>query len=213
MVSVLRSVSATVTEGTVTEQVRILIAEDDPQDLENLVTILQNEGYLVDGARNGEEALQRLRENPYQMVITDLRMPKQDGLEVLARIREDYPRVGVMVITGYPSLDSSIQSLRGEAFDYIVKPFDVDYLKLRVANCLERMRSQGEVDFERVAQTFGLTGREIEVVQNLYQGLSNAEIASNLKISEGTVKIHLEHVFRKAGVKSRTALLARIRDL
>lgn len=196
-----------------TEQVRILIAEDDPQDLENLVTILQNEGYLVDGARNGEEALQRLRENPYQMVITDLRMPKQDGLEVLARIREDYPRVGVMVITGYPSLDSSIQSLRGEAFDYIVKPFDVDYLKLRVANCLERMRSQGEVDFERVAQTFGLTGREIEVVQNLYQGLSNAEIASNLKISEGTVKIHLEHVFRKAGVKSRTALLARIRDL
>jgi len=197
----------------VTEQVRILIAEDDPQDLENLVTILQNEGYLVDGARNGEEALQRLRENPYQMVITDLRMPKQDGLEVLARIREDYPRVGVMVITGYPSLDSSIQSLRGEAFDYIVKPFDVDYLKLRVANCLERMRSQGEVDFERVAQTFGLTGREIEVVQNLYQGLSNAEIASNLKISEGTVKIHLEHVFRKAGVKSRTALLARIRDL
>jgi len=194
------------------EQSRILVADDDVQDLKHLVTILQNEGYAVDGVSNGEQALESLSENEYQMVITDLKMPKQDGLELLRTIRQHYPKIGVMVITGYPSLDSSIQSLRGEAFDYIVKPFDVEYLKVRITNCLEQLRSQGEVDFARVAESYSLTAREVEVLQHLYQGLSNAQIAANLHISEGTVKIHLEHVFRKAGVKSRTALLAALRE-
>ena len=65
----------------------------------------------------------------------------------------------------------------------------------------------------QIGQNYSLTGREIEVVEQLYAGLTNAQIASNLNISEGTVKIHLEHIFRKAGIKSRTALLAKIRDL
>jgi len=197
----------------VSEQVRILVADDDPKDLELLVTVLQNEGYLVDGVSNGEQAYNRLQEKEYQLVITDLQMPKQDGLELLAKIRDNFPKIGVMVITGYPSLDSSIQSLRGEAFDYIVKPFDVEYLKLRISNCLERMRSQGEVDFDRVSQEYSLTNRETDVVKHLYQGLTNAQIATNLSISEGTVKIHLEHIFRKAGVKNRTALLVKIREM
>ncbi len=197
----------------VSEQVRILVADDDPKDLELLVTVLQNEGYLVDGVSNGEQAYCRIQEIVYQLVITDLQMPKQDGLELLAKIRDNFPKIGVMVITGYPSLDSSIQSLRGEAFDYIVKPFDVEYLKLRISNCLERMRTQGEVDFDRVSQEYSLTNRETDVVKHLYQGLTNAQIATNLSISEGTVKIHLEHIFRKAGVKNRTALLVKIREL
>ena len=195
------------------DQVRILVADDDAQDLDNLMTVLQNEGYLVDGVSNGEQAFESLKAKEYQMVITDLQMPKQDGLELLSKIRESFPKIGVMVITGYPSLDSSIQSLRGEAFDYIVKPFDVEYLKLRVANCIDNIRSQGEVDFGRVSENFSLTNRESEVIQHLYQGLTNAQIASNLEISEGTVKIHLEHIFRKAGVKNRTALLVKIREL
>ncbi len=196
-----------------TEKVRILVADDDPEDLNNLINVLQNEEYLVDGATNGEQALERLKDKEYHLVITDLRMPKKDGLELLTKIREEYPNTGVMVITGYPSLDSSIQSLREEAFDYIVKPFDVDYLKVRVASYLEGMKTKGQLDFKKVAEAFSLTNREIEVVQHLYQGLSNAQIASNLKITEGTVKIHLEHIFRKVGVNSRTALLASIRDL
>ena len=195
-----------------TEQAQILVADDDAQDLAHLVTILQKEGYAVDGVSNGEQALESLAQKEYHMVITDLRMPKQDGLELLKTIRQYYPKIGVMVITGYPSLDSSIQSLRGEAFDYIVKPFDVEYLKVRITNCLERIRTQGEVDFTRAADAFSLTPREIEVLQQLYQGLSNAQIAVNLHISEGTVKIHLEHSFRKVGVNSRTALLAKLRD-
>ncbi len=195
-----------------TEQARILVADDDDQDLEHLVKILQQEGYLVDGVANGEQALEKLGSHEYQMVITDLRMPKQDGLELLKKIRQHYPRIGVMVITGYPSLDSSIQSLRGQAFDYIVKPFDVEYLKVRIGNCLERMQSEGEVDLARFEKAYSLTTRESDVLQQLYQGLSNAQIAVNLHISEGTVKIHLEHIFRKVGVKSRTALIAMLRD-
>lgn len=195
------------------EPVRILVADDDLEDLKHLVTILQKEGYLVDGVSNGEQAFEKLSEREYQLVITDLRMPKQDGLELLSTIRKHYPKIGVVVITGYPTLDSSIQSLRGEAFDYIVKPFDVEYLKIRIANCLEKLRTLGEVDFEKVGTMFSLTGREVEVVEQLYQGLSNAQIAKNLTISEGTVKIHLEHIFRKAGVKSRTALIAMLREL
>ena len=195
-----------------TEQAQILVADDDAQDLAYLVAILQKEGYAVDGVGNGEQALESLAQKEYHMVITDLRMPKQDGLELLKSIRQHYPRIGVMVITGYPSLDSSIQSLRGEAFDYIVKPFDVEYLKVRITNCLERIRTQGEVDFERAGEAFSLTLREIEVLQQLYQGLTNAQIAANLQISEGTVKIHLEHIFRKVSVRSRTALLAKLRD-
>lgn len=196
-----------------TEQTRILVADDSEQDLRHLVTILQNEGYFVDGVTNGEQALEHLKAREYQMVLTDLRMPKQDGIELLHKIRKQYPKVGVVLITGYPSLDSSIQSLRGEAFDYIVKPFDVEYLKVRIANCLEKIRTQGEVDFDQFAKTYSLTGREIEVVEQLYGGRTNAQIAANLNISEGTVKIHLEHIFRKVGVKNRTALLVRIREM
>lgn len=196
----------------VVEQVRILVADDDPQDLAHLVKILQKEGYAACGVPGGEQALESLEREEYHLVITDLRMPKQDGLELLKTIRQRYPKIGVMLITGYPSLDSSIQSLRGEAFDYIVKPFDVEYLKMRIKNCLEHMRAQGEVDFERAREVFSLTPREIEVLQQLYQGLSNAQVAAHLHISEGTVKIHVEHIFRKVGVNSRTVLLAKLRD-
>jgi DNA-binding NarL/FixJ family response regulator len=195
------------------EKIKILVVDDNEEDLQNMLTVLEREGYEVDGARNGELAFEKLNQEDYQLVITDLRMPKQDGLALLNSIRKDFPKTGVMVITGYPSLDTSIQSLRGEAFDYIVKPFDVEYLKHRIANFLEAMKAAGELDPDKVQETFSLTAREVEVVQQLYRGLTNAQIATNLQISEGTVKIHLEHIFRKAGVKNRTALLTKLREL
>jgi len=119
---------------------KILIADDDESIRFTLDTIFKDDGYITTTTKDGKKAKELIVQEKFDVVITDIKMPEVDGVELLKWIKEAYPQISVIMITGYASLDSSIDSLRAGADDYIVKPFDVDYLKIQVQGCVEKKK-------------------------------------------------------------------------
>jgi DNA-binding response OmpR family regulator len=124
----------------------ILVVDDEPGVMLTIQAILAQEGYAVDSASSGAQALTKLRERAYDLVLTDLRLGDLDGLDVLTEIRRTSPRTVAIVLTGYASLESAIQAMRQGAYDYLVKPTDVEELKLRVAHIFERLHLSDELE-------------------------------------------------------------------
>lgn len=100
--------------------------------------ILTREGYTVDVALSGEEALNKVRGNGFDVVITDWRMPEIDGFEVTRRIKKEKPQVVVVLITGYPSVENSVKAIRSGVSDYLTKPFTPEELSDAVVRALEK---------------------------------------------------------------------------
>jgi len=86
--------------------------------------LLQEEGYEVDVAHRGEEALEKVRESKFDLILADIKMPGLDGLEMLRKLRDAEKDTVVIVMTGYSSLDSAIKAIKYDASDYLTKPFD-----------------------------------------------------------------------------------------
>ncbi|MBI3737216.1 response regulator, partial [Candidatus Sumerlaeota bacterium] len=120
----------------------ILIVDDERRLADSLRDLLAIEGYKARTAYSGSEALEALREHPYPIVVTDLRMQGVDGLDVIRHVHENYPKTLVIVVTGYASADSAIEALHYHAFDYIRKPFEFDHFK----RALERAFQKLEMD-------------------------------------------------------------------
>lgn len=116
---------------------KILIVEDEKDIQEVLAEALKIWGYETVVANNGEEGLQRFKEQAFSMVITDIRMPKMDGLTMLKQIREKDPIIPILVVTGYPSVDSAVESLMKGADYYIVKPINMDDLHAKIGKAFE----------------------------------------------------------------------------
>ena len=107
---------------------RILVAEDEKITLDNIVETLAEEGYQATGAADGAEALRRLEEGAFDLVISDIKMPGRTGLELLAKVREERPETDVILITGYGSISAAVDAMRRGASDYVTKPVDPDQL-------------------------------------------------------------------------------------
>ncbi len=120
--------------------VNILIIDDERIIIDSCLRILKNDDYELDTAQDGLEGLRKVDETSYDVVILDIMMPKIDGLEVLRRIKEGYPDVDIIMITGLSQIDTAVKSMKLGAFDYISKPFDADELRLVVSRALERRR-------------------------------------------------------------------------
>ncbi len=118
---------------------RILIVEDDAQARKNLAHILgRGGGYEVETASGGEEALRLLHRQPYDLVLTDLRMEKVDGMAVLAEVKKHHPATEVIMLTAYATVDSAIEAMKRGAFHYIAKPYKIDQVRAQVAQALEK---------------------------------------------------------------------------
>jgi two-component system, NtrC family, response regulator HydG len=124
---------------------RILIVEDEAQMCELLMSFFSEKGYRVDTIQNGEGALGRLEEQDYALVITDIKLPGMSGLELLARIRVDWPEVAVIIMTAFSSISSAVEAMKLGAEDYIGKPFQLDELAITVEKALERLSLRREV--------------------------------------------------------------------
>ena len=124
---------------------RILFIEDEERLRKNIKILLADEGYDVETVRNGYEGIQKLKNEPYDIVLTDLKMPGIDGLSVLKYVKDHNPDVLVIVITGYASVESSIKAMRHGAYDYVTKPLDFDFLKLSIERALEKGRLTKEL--------------------------------------------------------------------
>lgn len=124
---------------------RILIVEDEAPMCELLTSFFSDKGYAVDTAPDGERATARLEERDYALVITDIKLPGMSGLELLARIRVDWPEIAVVIMTAFSSISSAVEAMKLGAEDYIGKPFQLDELAITVEKALERRSLRREV--------------------------------------------------------------------
>jgi signal transduction histidine kinase len=133
-------------EGEVMEDhPTILLIEDELQLRDNLQILLQSAGYHVTTVANGVQGLQQIQEQGFDLVITDLVMPGLDGFTVMDYLQVHSPETVVVAITGYVSAESAIQALRRGAYDYLVKPLEVDLVYSVVARALEKVRLQKDL--------------------------------------------------------------------
>ena len=140
---------------------RILLAEDSKTTSEQLKTLLEaGEQFKVDTVADGEAALKALTEHPYSILLTDLQMPRLDGMKLIERLQEEKLPVTVIVMTGFGSIDQSVQAMRMGAYDYMVKPVDPDYLRLVIDRVMRERTLQDEVLQlrERLQQQYAFRG-------------------------------------------------------
>ncbi len=123
---------------------RILIVDDERVALRNLEHVMKKEGYDVTATQSGPNALKLLKEQQFAVVLTDLRMEKVDGMQILSRCREAAPDTEVIMITGYATLESAVEAMKRGAFSYIAKPFNLNEVKKVVREAAEKVRLKKE---------------------------------------------------------------------
>lgn len=109
---------------------RILIVEDEDNTRQALTKLLTREGYFVEGVANGYEALSYLRRQPVNLIVTDIKMPRMDGITFLRELNKNFPKSNVIMITAYGGVDSYLEAMNLGAFEYINKPVQIDELKI-----------------------------------------------------------------------------------
>lgn len=125
-------------ENTETVAPRILVI-DDEEIIRNLLTdVLSDAGHEVIALASPEEAMEKVKEMPFEVVITDLKMPGMDGIEVLRKIKKVDSDISVIVVTGYSTVETAVDAMREGAYDYINKPFNAEEIKIVVSKAIER---------------------------------------------------------------------------
>jgi DNA-binding NtrC family response regulator len=123
---------------------RVLLADDDEIFLEILAETVEEAGGEVELASDGVAALEQLSAGDFDILISDLNMPRMDGLTLLRQVRALYPHILSILITGFGSLESAIQALRLGAYDYIQKPFMVEHVAATIRNAVDRVKTYKE---------------------------------------------------------------------
>lgn len=116
---------------------KILVVDDEDIVRTSCNRALTPEGYEVKMARNGSDGIRMIGEEKFDIVLTDLKMPDMDGIEVLKRIKQEWPEIEVIIITGYQTVDTAVKAIKLGAYDYIEKPFTPDALIAAVTKALE----------------------------------------------------------------------------
>ncbi|MEY4527113.1 MAG: Acetoacetate metabolism regulatory protein AtoC [Nitrospirota bacterium] len=119
---------------------KILVVDDEQSLREVLSIMLKRAGYAVTSVSDGEEAIEQVQKEIFDLVITDLRMPKVDGMEVLRAVKSASPETVVLIITAFATADSAVEAMKQGAYDYLTKPFQVDEVQLIIRNALEKRR-------------------------------------------------------------------------
>ena len=122
------------------EEIGILIVDDEASVRDSLYQWFKNDGYRVDTAADAASSLKKLQENPYDIILLDIKMPGMDGIELQNRIKQIDKDIVTIIITAYASVDTAIQALKDGAFDYVTKPIDPDDLGRLIRNAIEKRR-------------------------------------------------------------------------
>ena len=202
---------------------KIMMVDDHDLVREGLRHLLESEpGWQVVGeCRRAGDCLEALAGCSPDLVLVDLNLPDGSGLDLLVRIREQYPQLPALVLSSSEEIDTVVEAMRAGAGGYLVKSARREemlsavrtvadggaYLHPRVAPAVLQQLREGPA---RKNGELDLTSREQAVVSQVSQGRSNAEIAERLMVSLGTVKNDLTLIFRKLGVRDRTQLMAEV---
>lgn len=157
---------------------RILLAEDDKMIAEAVIASLRDARYTVDWVNNGKLATEALFSQNYDLVLLDLGLPKQDGLDVLQHLRAEKKATPVLIVTARDDLDSRISGLDSGADDYLIKPFDMEELLARMRAVLRRRFGQSTPKISNGIITLDPTSYQVEIQgQKTPVSLSNKEFA------------------------------------
>jgi DNA-binding NtrC family response regulator len=122
----------------------VLLVDDEVEFLETLVKRMKKRKVNVVGVKSGEEALEFLGKNPLDVVVLDVRMPGMDGIETLREIKKRHPLVEVIMLTGHANMEVAVQGMELGAFDYLMKPMDIDELLYKVQDAQKKKSIQEE---------------------------------------------------------------------
>ena len=144
------------------EQARILVIDDDVTVRESHEAVLKANGYEVDVAENGREAIKKSRARVYNLALVDLRLPDMDGIELLTSMRETVPKTVKIIITGYPSQENAIEAVNRGADGYIVKPYTMEDLLRKIKEQLQKQREARKFSEEKVKEFIEARAEEYE---------------------------------------------------
>ncbi len=204
--------------------ISLVVADDHPLILDGLRSLFRQEADfdVVAECSNGAQALEAARRHAPDLLVLDLRMKDGDGLDVLRSIAKEALPTRVVVLTAALDEDQVVEAIRLGAKGIVLKEMAPRLL----VQCIREVHAGGEwLDIAPVGRALGqllsreaneqalnLTDREREVIRFVSRGLQNKDIASRLGISEGTVKIHVHHIYAKLGLSNRVALAVFARD-
>ncbi|MFP5379158.1 MAG: response regulator [Vicinamibacteria bacterium] len=199
--------------STTPARARVLIADDHALMRNGVANLLNQEADLevVAEAADGEAAVEAFARHLPDVTLVDLRMPRLEGVEVVRRIREAHPGARLIILTTYDTDEDIDRALQAGARAYLLKDVSAEDLLACIRAVLRGETYVAPAVAARLAERGArvqLTPRELGVLRELAVGRANKEIAAGLGISEGTVKVHLAHLFDKLGVSSRTEAMA-----
>lgn len=140
---------------------RILIVDDDETVRKVLTTILNEEGYVVDSAQSGREAIRKSKTNFYNLALIDIRLPDMEGINLLTMMKDTTPKMVKIIVTGYPTLHNAIEAVNHGADAYIMKPFKVENALNTIEGHLKKQQEARRYSQEKVAEFIETRAREL----------------------------------------------------
>jgi RNA polymerase sigma factor (sigma-70 family) len=202
-------------------KLRILIVEDEPAIAEHIAAYLDNEDFEVSGiAYDSEDALQQLQTNTPDAIILDINLESEKDGIAIAQIINDTYQIPFLFLTAHSDKHTLNRAKEVNPSGYIVKPFNEKTLlasvEIAIANHTSQVNKQlPKLLSHKINSTLldPFSEREFEVLQLVYEGITNKQIASQLFISENTVKTHLKSIYIKLDANTRYGLMAKLRVL
>lgn len=184
---------------------KILVVDDDEQMREDISEMLSREGYTVSHVGSGEEALERMKREDFDVILTDLIMPGIDGMEVLRQSKRLKPAVRVIMITGFGTIENAVDAMKEGASDYISKPFKINEVQATVKRALE------EVKFSK---SLSITpGAKSDRVQEMLSSLSNPIRRATIEYLFLQGRSSFMGILEELGVEDHTKLSFHLRKL
>ncbi len=193
----------------------ILIVDDEQSMRDFLAIMLRKEGYDIMTAEDGKEALKAVEQDIYDLVITDIKMPGIDGLEVLRHVKRLSPTTFVMVITAYSSTEDAVLAMKEGALDYITKPFEIEKIKLVIKNALDRKKLNEEHDYykrqyEHQFDTGNIIGSSdsIQQIFDMIKRVSSSKSTILVTGESGTGKELIAHAIHQNSPRHKQPFVA-----
>ena len=189
--------------------IRILTVDDHPLLREGIAAVLETETdmELVAEASDGNEALKQFRAHHPDVTLMDLQMPNMNGIDAIVAIRKDFPNARIIVLTTYSGDAQAVRAFKAGASGYMLK----NMLRKELVDTIrtvhagkKKIPSEIAVEMAEHHADDALTEREIEVLRQVAAGNANKAVASNLSLSEETVKAHMKNILSKLGANDRT---------
>jgi DNA-binding NarL/FixJ family response regulator len=201
-------------------EIRILIVEDDPIIATDIADYLNNADYRVSGvAYTPEQAFMQLKTNLPDLILLDINLQNdKNGIDIAQFIHQNL-QIPFIFITSYSTREVLSKAKITEPAGYIVKPFEEEDLfatiEISMYNYAQKLKyTRPPLDFERITKKLinPISDREFEVLQQIFEGKTNQQMADALFVSISTIKTHISNIFFKFEVNSRTALTAKLRE-